>query len=87
MSSLRMRRLTVVCQYWVLSMRDGLRVQKICSLMAGKWNSSLELMVSSTVEIMVLSLLEAMMVECGGAKSVRMMWIVRDCVFARTKLL
>ena len=74
-------------QSWVIFMRDGLRVQKIWSLMAVRWNSSLELMASSTVEAMVLSVLEAMTVECGSAKRVRMMRIVRDRVFARTKLL
>jgi len=30
------------------------------------------------VEAMVLSVLEAMTVECGSAKRVRMMWIMRD---------
>ena len=36
---------------------------------------------------MVLSVLEAMMVECGSAKRVRMLRTMRECVFARTKLL
>jgi len=54
--------------------------------MAVRWNSSLELMVSSTVEPMVLSVLEAMMAECGGAKRIRMLWVGRECMFARTKL-